>query len=85
MDAMFLAGQTDGVIYVVFSDYAKRRVIYNGLRELQANGAPILGCVLNGGSKVRTNRYGYGYGNYGSYGSQESSGSQREQAEKEIR
>ncbi len=68
MDAMFLAEKADGVIYVVLSDYAKRRVIYHGLRELQQNGAEIMGCVLNGGSRSRGNRYGYGYGNYGSYG-----------------
>ncbi|MBQ5951123.1 MAG: polysaccharide biosynthesis tyrosine autokinase [Lachnospiraceae bacterium] len=69
MDASLLAGMTDGVLYVVLSDYAKRRVIQHGLRELQQNGAMILGCVLNGGKQARSGRYGYGYG----YGSREKS------------
>ena len=76
MDAMFLAESADGVIYVVLSDFAKRRVIYHGVKELQQSGAVLTGCVLNGGTG-RAKRYGYGYGygygyNYG-YGSKENS------------
>ena len=62
MDAMFLTEHIDGVVYVVLADYAKRRVIYRGLEELEQDGIPILGCVLNGG-RVRSSSYGgYGYG-----------------------
>ena len=59
MDAMFMAPHSDGVVYVVLSDYARRRVVYRGLEELQQNGANILGCVLNGG-RVHHSSYGYG-------------------------
>ncbi len=69
-DAMMLTRHADGVVYVVLSDFAKRRVIYTGLRELQDSGTQIYGCVLNGagGSTAGGGKYGY-YGRYGYYGS----------------
>ena len=65
VDAMMLVQHVDGIVYVVMRDYARRRVIFEGVEELTSSGAPILGCVLNGGS-VHTGKYGYyGYGRYG--------------------
>ena len=71
MDAMFVAGLADDVVYVVLSDYAKRRVITRGLEELQQNGANIMGCVLNGGRVRFGTSYSNRYGSYGSYQAKE--------------
>lgn len=62
VDAMMLVRYVDAVAYVVMSDYARRRYIFEGVEELTATGAPIVGCILNGG-KARGGRYGY-YGYY---------------------
>lgn len=77
VDAMMLVRYVDAIAYVVMSDYARRRYIFEGVEELSSSGAPIVGCILNGG-RVRGGRYGYygyygyrgkyGYGRYG-YGS----------------
>ena len=69
-DAVMLTRYADGVAYVVLSDFAKRRVIYKGLRELQDSGITIYGCILNGStaSSGGYGKYGY-YGRYGYYGS----------------
>jgi len=65
VDAMMLVRHVDGIAYVVMQDYARRRVIFEGVEELSSSGVPILGCILNGGH-ARTGRYGYyGYGRYG--------------------
>ncbi len=73
VDAMILVSYVDAVAYVVMNDFARRRYIFNGVEELMAGDAPIVGCILNGG-RVRSgsygyygykSRYGYGYG-YGS-------------------
>ena len=68
-DAMMLTRHADGVAYVVLSDFAKRRVIYKGMHELQDSGTPIFGAILNGGRTGQGGykKYGYGYG-YGYYG-----------------
>lgn len=75
VDAMILVNYVDAVAYVVMNDFARRRYIFNGVEELMAGDAPIVGCILNGG-RVRSgsygyygykSRYGYGYG-YGSSG-----------------
>ena len=66
VDAMMLVRHVDGIAYVVMRDYARRRVIFDGVEELSAGGAPILGCILNGG-RTRSGKYGY-YGYYGKYG-----------------
>ena len=74
VDAMMLVKHVDAIAYVVMSDYARRRYIFEGVQELSTSGAPIVGCILNGG-RSRGGRYGYygyysyrskyGYGSYG--------------------
>lgn len=66
VDAMMLVKHVDGIAYVVMQDYARRRFIFDGVEELSSGGAPILGCILNGG-RVHSGKYGY-YGYYGRYG-----------------
>ena len=71
VDAMMLLKHVDAVAYVVMNDYARRRYIAKGIEELRAGDAPIVGCILNGGSThsggygyygYRSAKYGYGYG-----------------------
>ena len=65
VDAMMLVRHVDAVTYVIMSDFARRRYIFEGVEELTTAGAPIVGCILNGG-RTRGGRYGYyGYGRYG--------------------
>lgn len=74
VDAMMLVKYVDAVAYVIMSDFARRRYIFEGVEELTTAGAPIVGCILNGG-RTRGGRYGYygyysyrskyGYNNYG--------------------
>ena len=71
VEAMMLVRHVDAIAYVVMSDYARRRYIFQGVEELSSSGAPIVGCILNGGN-ARGGRYGYysyrgkyGYGSYG--------------------
>ena len=85
VDAMMLVRHVDAVAYVVMSDFARRRYIFQGVEELSNAGAPIVGCILNGGIS-RGGRYGYygyysyrgkyGYGSYGygakAYGAKDS-------------
>ncbi|MBQ7060639.1 MAG: polysaccharide biosynthesis tyrosine autokinase [Clostridia bacterium] len=66
VDAMMLVKHVDTIAYVVMCDYARRRNIVDGIEELNAGGAKIAGCILNGGGS-HTGRYGY-YGSYGKYG-----------------
>ena len=82
VDAMMLVKYVDAVAYVVMSDFARRRYVFDGVSELASSGAPIVGCILNGG-KTRggsygyygsRSRYGYGYG-YGYSSARNSSGS----------
>lgn len=69
VDAMMLVRHVDAVAYVIMSDFARRRYIFQGVEELSNTGAPIVGCILNGG-RSRGGRYGYyGYYSYrGKYG-----------------
>ena len=67
VDAMMLVCHVDAIAYVVMSDYARRRSILDGVEELSAGGAPIVGCILNGG-EAHSGSYGY-YGYYNRYGS----------------
>lgn len=68
VDAMMLVRYVDAVAYVVMSEFARKRYIFEGVEELTASGAPIVGCILNGG-RARSGGYGY-YGGYrGRYGS----------------
>ena len=66
VDAMMLVRHVDAVAYVIMSDFARRRYIFQGVEELSNTGAPIVGCILNGG-RSRGGRYGY-YGYYSSRG-----------------
>lgn len=67
VDAMMLVKHVDAIAYVIMSDYARRRSIIDGVEELSASGAPIVGCILNGG-KSHSGKYGGYYGYYGKYG-----------------
>ena len=88
VDAMMLVRHVDAVAYVIMSDFARRRYIFQGVEELSNTGAPIVGCILNGG-RSRGGRYGY-YGyysyrgkyGYGSYGYSSKSYSPKEAGEK---
>ena len=64
VDAMMVVRHVDGVAYVIMSDYARRRYVINGIEEISEAGAPITGCILNGG-RTAPSKYGY-YGRYGS-------------------
>lgn len=66
VDAMMLVRYVDAVAYVIMSDFARRRYIFEGVEELTNANAPLAGCILNGG-RTRSGRYGY-YGYYGSKG-----------------
>ena len=66
VDAMMLVRHVDAVAYVIMSDYARRRYIFEGVEELTTASASIVGCILNGG-RTRGGRYGY-YGYRGKYG-----------------
>ena len=66
VDAMMLLSYVDAVTYVIMSDFARRRYIFNGVEELTSGDAPIVGCILNGG-KARSGSYGY-YGYKSRYG-----------------
>ncbi len=69
VDAMMLVQNVDSIAYVVMSDFARRRYIYEGVEELTGSGAPFAGCILNGGKLHQgsgyygysKSRYGYGY------------------------
>ena len=83
-----LVRHVDAVAYVVMSDFARRRYIFQGVEELSNTGAPIVGCILNGG-RSRGGRYGY-YGyysyrgkyGYGSYGYSSKANGPKEAGEK---
>ena len=75
VDAMMLVRHVDAIAYVIMSDFARRRYIIQGVEELSNSDAPIVGCILNGGSTHSGGYYGYKYGygyRYG-YGSRYSS------------
>ncbi len=62
VDAMMLVKHVDAIAYVIMSDYARRRYIIKGVEELSNSDAPIVGCILNGGSTRSGGYYGYKYG-----------------------
>ncbi len=91
VDAMMLLKHVDAVAYVVMNDYARRRYIAKGIEELRAGDAPIVGCILNGGSThsggygyygYRSAKYGYGYG-YG-YAPAKNGSSGKSSAKKDL-
>lgn len=75
IDAVVLAPQCDGVVFVVRMNQSERGAVIHAVEQLQYANAKILGMVLNGMDMERTG-YGYGkyrrkysrYGRYGYYG-----------------
>ena len=77
IDAVVLAPNVDGVLFVVRSDQSERGSVTHAVEQLKYANAKILGFVLNGVQLENTNygygkykygrhrRYGYGYGKYG--------------------
>jgi len=73
IDAVVLAPNSDGVLFVVRAGLAERGAIIHAVEQLEYAKAKILGFVLNGMELAKTN-YGYSknryrrYGRYGRYG-----------------
>lgn len=66
-DSTILSRLADGVLYVIKQDYADSDSIINGVENLSAGNAPIIGCVLNNVEKIfskynHSYDYGYSYG-----------------------
>lgn len=71
-DAVVLAPQCDGVIFVVRMNQSERGAVFHAVEQLQYAQAKILGMVLND-MNMEKNGYGYGkyrrqYSRYGRYG-----------------
>ena len=79
-DAVVLAPESDGVLFLVRANKSERGAIAHAIKQLEYGKTKILGFVLNGvdlekthyGDKkyryrryFRYGRYGYGYGKYG--------------------
>lgn len=76
-DAASLSRHADAVLYVVRQDLANTSQILNAVQSMDAAGADIIGCVLNGTQAGTTRsgyaskhsgygyKYAYGYHNYG--------------------
>jgi succinoglycan biosynthesis transport protein ExoP len=60
-DAVVLAKSTDGVVLVIRANDTAREMIKNGLNQMQAVGANVLGAVLNGVDMGRDSYYYYQY------------------------
>lgn len=58
-DASTVAGRVDGVVLVVNLETATERSVRNGLRQLEAVRARVLGFVLNRDSSLEPVYYGY--------------------------
>lgn len=70
IDAVVLAPNSDGVLFVVRAGLAERGAIIHAVEQLEYAKAKILGFVLNGMELAKTN-YGYSknrYRRYGRYG-----------------
>lgn len=80
-DAVVLAPQSDGVLFLVRADHSERGAVIHAVEQLEYAKAKILGFVLNdvdmekthyGYGKYRYKRYAryarYGYSGYGGYG-----------------
>lgn len=73
-DAVVLAPQTDGVLFVVRANQSERGAVIHAVDQLEYTHAKLLGFVLNGIDLEKTS-YGYGkyryrkYKKYGYYGS----------------
>lgn len=73
-DAVILSTYSDGVLFVVRSEYVNREVIKSAINKLKVVDANILGTILTRFDVSEGGRYGYGkygkygYGKYGKYG-----------------
>lgn len=63
-DACIVGRSCDGMIVVVRSDHAKKKVLTRVKQELERNGIRIVGAVLNGVKRYQFNREYYYYLNY---------------------
>ena len=64
VDAAIISQLTDGTIYVVRSDFAKKGDIQRGIKKLQQSGARLLGVALRGVDEYKAEYHGrkpYGY------------------------
>lgn len=72
-DAVVLAPQSDGVLFLVRANYSERGAVIHAVEQLEYAKAKILGFVLND-VETEANLFGYGkyrgkyYGRYGRYG-----------------
>lgn len=60
-DAVILARSADGVVLVIHANNTAREIVKNGLDQLKAVGAHILGAVLNNVDMSKNNYYYYQY------------------------
>jgi capsular exopolysaccharide synthesis family protein len=66
MDSAIIGRKSDGVIFVVRNEYAKKKVIQRSKISLERNGCRLVGVVLNGVKKSQSQYGGY-YGYYSKY------------------
>ena len=82
-DAVVLAKWVDGLVLVVRAGGLSREVIKNGLGQLQAVEASVLGVILNGVEMGRGGYYDYQYYYY-YYGEDEDKKSKKTQRKKKT-
>lgn len=63
-DACIVGRNCDGMLVVVRSEHAKKKVLTRVKQELERNGIRIVGAVLNGVKRYQFNREYYYYLNY---------------------
>lgn len=68
-DAVSIAPQTDGIIFVIRENNCPRGLLADCVNQLRDAKATILGFVMNGALEGSGKKYGYGKGYYGKYGS----------------
>jgi len=60
-DAMILSRSVDGVLIILKFGQTRRELLRRSVDQLEAIGAPLMGCILN---DVKRNAAGYGYSYY---------------------
>jgi capsular exopolysaccharide synthesis family protein len=68
-DAVSIAPQTDGIVYVIRENNCPRGLLADCVNQLHDAKATFLGFVMNGALEGSGKKYGYGKGYYGKYGS----------------
>lgn len=63
-DASIIGRVVDGVVLVIRNEYTSKNAIKRSVKELEANGARVVGCVLNRVKKDSTEYGHYGYYDY---------------------